>query len=129
MAGYSMNLRNARSQDIVNQIGAAGTLNIMGGTRPPTGGAAGAPLGTLALENPAGTVLNAVLTFTKPNDTPAVGNGTATWARISDGSGNQVADLSLTDTTGNGEVKLNTTTISTGLWMSVQAMQVTEGNP
>jgi hypothetical protein len=129
MAGYAMNLRNDRAQKILDDIGATGTLNIMGGTRPATGAAGGSLLGTLNLLSPAGTLSNAVISFTKPSDAQATGTGTATWARINNSSGTALIDLSLTDTTGNGEVKLNTTAITPGLWMSVQAMQVTEGNP
>jgi|SRR5215469_12121163 len=129
MAGYVMSLRNDRAQKILDDIGATGTLNIMGGTRPATGGAGGAVLGTLNLKSPAGTLSNAVISFTKPDDAQATGTGTATWARILDSGGNPLIDLSLSDTTGAGEVKLNTTAITPGLWMSVQAMQVTEGNP
>lgn len=129
MAGYVIPLRNARAQAILTQIGASGTLTIMGGTRPATGAASSNILGTFLLPNPAGTVANAVLTFTKPPDAQATGTGTATWARINDGSNNPVVDLSVTDTTGNGEIKLNSTAISPSLWMSVQQMQVTEGNP
>jgi|SRR5215469_15360508 len=128
MAGYVMTLRNARAQKILDQIGATGQLQIMGGTRPATGGAAAAPLGVLALMNPAGTLSNAVITFTKPNDAQATGTGTATWARVTDGT-NPVTDLSVSDTSGNGEVKLNTLAITPGLWMSVQQFSVTEGNP
>jgi hypothetical protein len=131
MAGYAMNLRNDRAQKIIDDIGAAGILNIMGGTRPATGAAAGAPLGQIPLKSPAGTLNTATATinFTKPNDAQATGTGSCTWARITDSSNNPLIDLSVSDTTGNGEVQLNTLSISPGLWMSVQTMQVTEGNP
>jgi hypothetical protein len=128
MAGYSMTLRNLRANDILNQLGATGVLQLYDGTRPATGGPATNLLGSVPMMNPAGVVANAVLTFTKPNDAQASGTGTCTWARLSSGS-TQVIDLSVSDTTGNGEVKLNTLSITPGLWMSVQSMVVTEGNP
>lgn len=129
MAGYVLQLRNDRAQAILTNIGSAGKLKLMGGTRPATGAASTNVLGTLLLKNPAGTINNAVLSFTKPDDAQATGTGVATWARVTDASDNPVVDLSVSDTTGNGEVKVNDTNIEPSLWMSVQAMQVTEGNP
>lgn len=129
MAGYSMTLRNQRAQQILNDLGATGVLQIMGGSRPATGQAGGSVLGALPLMSPAGTLNNAIITFTKPNDAQASGTGAATWARLLDASGAPLIDLSVSDTTGNGEVKLNDLNITPGLWMSVQQMIVTEGNP
>ncbi len=131
MAGYDITLRNARLNTIVTQLGASASLLIYGGTRPATGASAGAAplLTTMPLKNPVGAVASAVLTFTKPDDVQASGNGTATWARIVDGSSTPRIDLSLSDTTGSGEVKLNTTAISTGLFISAQSIVCNEGNP
>lgn len=129
MAGYTIPLRNARLQKIVDLAGATAVLLIYGTVRPSTGGAAGgAALVSIPLKSPIGAIAAAVLTFDKPDDVQATGTGTATWARITDGT-NPLIDLSVTDTTGNGEVKLNTTTITTGLFISAQSIQVTEGNP
>jgi purine nucleoside permease len=44
-------------------------------------------------------------------DPSADDSGTATWARFVDGDGNGVIDVDVSDTTGNGFVKLNTTQI------------------
>lgn len=129
MAGYVTSLRNSRLNAIVSACGATGRLLIYSGTRPATGAApSGTLLVTMPLKNPVGTVAAAVLTFTKPDDVQATANGTASWARIDDGT-NAVIDLSLSDTTGVGEVKLNTTTITTGLFVSAQTITVNEGNP
>lgn len=128
MAGYVVSLRNARLQAILDALGSTGVLRIYGGVRPSTGGAAGTPLVEMPLKNPAGTISAAVLTFTKPDDVQATAAGTASWARISAGT-TALIDLSLSDTLGSGEVKLNTTTITVGLFVSAQSIAVTEGNP
>src|SRR5262245_44634546 len=130
MAGYALTLRNDRLQKIIDDVGATGRLLIYAGIRPATAQpATGALLVTIPLKSPIGTILNAVLTFDKPDDVQATGSGTATWARIDNGTtATPQIDLSLSDTTGNGEVKLNTTTITTGLFISAQSIQVTEGN-
>lgn len=128
MAGYSTALRNARLQAIVDALGAGGTLTLYTSPRPATGGTAtGTVLSATPLKNPVGTISSGQLTFTKPDDVQATGAGTATWARLTNG-GTFVADLSVSDTSGSGEVKLNVTSITVGLWISVQSMICVEGN-
>lgn len=131
MAGYNMKLRNDRLQTIVTDLGASANLLIYGGPRPATGAPpTGATLlVTIPLKNPVGTISAAQLTFTKPDDVQATAGGTAAWGRIVSGDSSTMIDLSVTDTTGNGEVKLNTTTISTGLYVSCQSIVCNEGNP
>lgn len=72
-------------------------------------------LGTLTLSKPCGTVTNGVLTFDAiAEEESAQANGTASWARFSDGDGNAVLDASVGLTSSGADFIINTTTIITG---------------
>lgn len=112
---------------LVNQIhaaidagSAAGHLRIYSGARPANPEAAVPGGSTLLvdfeLNDPAfaaatmvGNVASANAEAVDP--VPGAANGTATWFRVSDSAGVAVFDGSVTDQTGNGDLKLATTTI------------------
>jgi hypothetical protein len=130
MAGYVMHLRNERAQNILDDLGASGAVELWSGTRPATGLAGtGTKLVSVPLKSPAGVLANAVITFTKPDDVQATGAGTCTWARLVDSAAAALIDLSVSDVNGAGEIKINDLNVTVGLWVSVQAINVTEGNP
>ncbi|WP_022949511.1 hypothetical protein [Methylohalobius crimeensis] len=68
-------------------------LTLYDGTRPAAGGAATNALGVADLGSPAGTVSGNVLTLALPDSINAAGDGTVTWARITDKDGNWVIDM------------------------------------
>lgn len=70
-------------------------------------------LATLTFSSPCGTVNNGVLTFNTILDEPTAPNtGTAAWARILDGSGNWIADVTVG--TSNADIILNSVDIVQG---------------
>lgn len=73
-----------------------------------------------------GTVAANVLTFgTVTQDSSADASGTATWARVKDGNGLAAFDVDVSDTGGNGAIKLNTTTIAAGGPIAVTSFVLT----
>lgn len=73
-----------------------------------------------------GTVTTNVLTFgTITQDASADNSGTATWARVKDGNGLAAFDVDVSDTGGNGAIKLNTTTIAAGGPIAVTSFVIT----
>lgn len=126
----STTVRNNMLNDITTAIGSAGKLRIYDGARPATGGAATTLLAELALANPAGpSASGGVLTLTVPvTDSSANATGTATWARIVDGSGTFLADMTVTASGGGGDVELVTTSIVATQEVKITSFTITAGN-
>jgi hypothetical protein len=109
---------NAAAQGIADSIdGGAGpgVVRIYGGSMP-----AGANdpivsqtlLAELTLSDPCGVVSNKTLTFSPITmDNSADATATATFARVLNSTGASIIDVDVTDTLGNGAMKLNTTSI------------------
>lgn len=113
---------------ITTFAGAGAKLRIYNGTRPATGGAATTLLAEFTLGSPfAPAASNGVLSPTLPADTTGSAAGTATWFRIVKADGTtQVIDGSVG--TSGSDLNLNTTTISSGLTVSVTGFTITRGN-
>jgi len=132
--GYAMALRTARLaavRDALDAGSAGGTLKFYGAARPPTGSAITNQtlLATLTLADPCGTVTNGVLTFSAiTSDVAADADGTATWARLADSTGQFVADLSVGATGSGADIILNNVNIVTGGEVSISSAIITEGN-
>jgi hypothetical protein len=95
---------------------------------PATAVGAQVKLGTLTCSDPLGSEAAGALTFGAiTQDNAADATGTATWARLKDGAGNARADFDVTNTLGNGVVKLNTTSIVQGGPILVTSFVVTIG--
>lgn len=128
-AGFIAGIRNARLDAITTYVGNGGKFVIYAGTRPATGGAAGTVLSTHTMGSPFASASNGgVLTITLPADVNGSASGTAGWARLfkSDGS-TIVMDLSVG--TAGTDVIINSTTITSGVPVSVSVFNITEGNP
>ena len=135
---FATAIRNNRATQIANAIDAGatpGTLVIYSGNRPATSGGAIDPfnnlvLGTLTFSKPcAASIDNGVLTFAAiAQDTAADNNGTATWARVANGDGGYVMDMDVSNNSGSGDIKLNSTDIIQGGPISVISASITEGN-
>lgn len=130
--------RNAAADAIaalVNGGSGPGVLRVYTGTQPAT--PATAPSGTLlaefTLSDPAFAAAAAgasVLDITPALTDSGITNGTAGYWRICDsteaaGTGLGVIDGSITATGGGGDLTMNTTTISTGVTVTITAGTVT----
>jgi hypothetical protein len=113
-----------------NQPGAC-TLDIYSGTPIETPGTAVTTqvrLGTLTCADPIGSAASGALTFGSiTQDDAADATGTAAWALLRDGSGAGRAVVDVTDTAGNGFLKLNTTSIIVNGPIRVTSFVITIG--
>jgi hypothetical protein len=131
---FSDDLRSARANQIVTQINTGvgpGSLLFYTADQPARGAAITTQtlLGTLAFAEPAGTVTAGVLTFNPlVNDDNADADGIAAWVRVLDGDGVFVMDMTVTDNTGAGPVKMPSTQVYAGGILHVTSMVLTEGN-
>jgi hypothetical protein len=99
-------------------------IEIRDGTRPAGPGttATGTLLATIVLKNPAFTEgSNGVLTIADPDAVTGVATGTATWFRLLTSANVAILDGKVTNNAGTGDLKLATTSITTGLTVDVSA--------
>jgi hypothetical protein len=83
-------------------------------------------LGTATCSDPVATEVNGVITFgAVAQDDAADAGGQAAWVRLFDGDGFAVADFDVSDTAGNGAVKINTVTIVAGGPIRVNSAVIT----
>lgn len=126
--GYNTTLRNAQLAAITTAIGNGGILTIYNGTQPATGGAATTALATFTCGSPfAPAPSAAVLSPTLPGATTGITGGTATWFRLTTSGGAQQIDGTVG--TSGADLNLNTTSIVSGVAVSVTAWTITRGNP
>lgn len=127
MAGFSTTLRDNRAQAIIDFVGNASLMEIYEGTQPATGGAEGTLLAKFTMGTPFGTKSGGVLTGALPADVNATATGTAQWARIYKADDTtQTMDLSVG--TSGTEIILNSTSLTSGVAVSITAITITEGN-
>lgn len=125
-AGYTTTLRNAQLDALTTFVGAGGKLRIYDGTRPATGGTATNLLAEFTLGTPfAPASSGGVLSPNIPSPVNASANGTATWFRVVKADGT----THCLDGSVGSEMSLNTTTVSSGLQLSVTGWTITRGNP
>lgn len=128
--GYNVTLRNAQLDAITTFIGSGAKLQIYSGTRPATGGAISAQvkLAEFVLGTPfAPAAASGTLSPSLPSNTTGLANGTATWFRIVQSDGVTHGIDGSVGTSGT-DLILNTTTVSSGVTISVTAFTVTRGN-
>lgn len=71
-----------------------------------TDGPTGVLLCEVTLNEPLGNIASGVLTWAIPADALVTASGVAKWARFIDGNGAASVDCDVTDTAGNGAIKL-----------------------
>lgn len=131
---FADTLRTTRANAIIAAINAGagpGTMLFYTATQPAKGEAVTTQtlLGTVTFSEPAGTVVDGVLTFaTISDDDSADADGEAAWTRVLDGDGAFVMDMPVTDTTGAGPVKVNSTQFYAGGIIHITSAAFTEGN-
>jgi hypothetical protein len=117
--------------DLIDGGDGAGKLQIYDGTRPAgpdTAVTSQTLLAEFTLNDPAfGDPSNGVKTLDVDPalTTTGLDDGEATWARFVDSDGTAVIDGKVTDSDGDGDIKLNTTTISEGLNLSITSGSIT----
>jgi len=130
--GYSVALRDAKNVAITATVGNAGTLTGYSGVRPATCGTATTALFTFTMGSPFAPASSVgVLTVTNPASTTGLagaGAGTpVTWWRLSTSAAACVMDGSAGISA--SDINFSTTTISTGLPISITSWTITAGNP
>ena len=123
---YSTTLKNAQLDAITTAVGNAGKLRIYDGTKPAFGGAATTLLAEFTLGTPfAASASSGVLSPTTPSAVNASAAGTATWYRVVTSGGTTVIDGDASASA--GDMQLNTTTIGSGVQVSVTSWTITSG--
>lgn len=127
-SGTVRNNRLTALRDAIDGGTGAGLWRIYDGSRPSTCGTATTMLAEITLQDPCGTVSSQVLTFsgTPLSDTSANATGTASWFRIVDSSGTCCVDGNVG--TSGSDLNLNTTSITSGVQVTVSSATITEGN-
>lgn len=118
---YNATLKSARMTDVVTALGSAAKLQIFD--------AGAVKLAELPLSNPAGTVTGAVLTFsgTPLTESSANASGTATNAKVVDGSGTVVISGLTVGSSGPVDITLSSTNIVAGQPFTITAASITHG--
>ena len=127
--GYNVRLRNAQLDAITTDAGAGAKLRIYDGTRPATAGAATTLLAEFTLGSPFAPAASAgALAPTLPSATTGAANGTATWFRVTRADGTTHVLDGSAGTSGTDMI-LNTTSVTSGVAVSVTSWNVSRGNP
>ena len=118
MISVSVALANARLEAVVTFLAlgnSAARVNIYGTTRPASGADPGsAPLVSIPLLEPVGTVTSGVLTITPPESAMISVTGAALWARFVNGNGAPAWDCDVSEEGGPGEVWLDSVALFAG---------------
>lgn len=123
---YSTTLKNAQLDAITTAVGNAGKLRIYDGIKPAFGGTATTLLAEFTLGTPfAAAASSGVLSPTTPSAVTASAAGTATWYRVVTSGGTTVIDGDASASA--GDMQLNTTTIGSGVQVSVTSWTITSG--
>ena len=136
MTVHLANVTARAACDAINALidagGAAGRLQIYDGARPAT--ADEAPVGVMLVEFTLGSPAfqasievgnGATATANNVEAVTALATGTATWFRVVASDDDIVFDGSVTDTAGNGDLKLSTVAIAAGIDVSVVSLTAT----
>ena len=134
-AKFSTQLRNARSQQIVNLIDAdanPGYIEFYTSPQPPVSGdtiTTQTLLGTVTLSKPCGTVSNGILTFDIiTEDASADATGDLAFGRVFNGAGTFVIDGDCGNLVSNAMFKFDSLTVLSGGIIAVSSGALTEGN-
>lgn len=118
----------------VDAAATPGKLIIYDGARPANGDEAVTTqvalvefeMGDPAFAAPVDVTAGAQATANAIAAVPAANSGTASWFRIYDGDDLPLWDGAVTDTTGNGDLKVSSTTVVQGIEVSVVSLTFTQ---
>jgi len=130
--GYNVTLRNSRLDEITALIDAGttgGFIRIYDGARPATGGTVTTLLAELQFSTTSfpAAAAGAISANAISDDTSADNTGTATWFRVVDDLASHVMDGDVG--TSASDLNLNSTSINSGVNVSVTQFDLTAGNP
>lgn len=114
-------IKNARLQVILAAIDVGSDLVICAGTQPAAGAPIVTELGRIPFLNPAGSVTDQVLTLNLTAQVPATAGGDPTWARVENGAGGYVMDLTV-----GAEVIIDPVPVYEGGFLNVQSAAISE---
>ncbi len=130
---YTTAVKNARANALVNQIDAASTpatIILYSGTAPIGVGAitTQVALVTLTLQKPCfASITNGVITLNAITEQMVQATGTAGFARLLDGDGVAIADMTI-GINGSGEdIEIPTVDLIQGSYIRITTGQITEG--
>lgn len=86
-------------------------IRVYDGIPPTTGAVTSNLLVEILLDKPSGSIGNGILTLLSSSINLVSNSGTATWARVITSAGDIAFDLSVSDMTGSGDLKLISTTL------------------
>jgi len=129
---YSVAAKNARAQALASAIDAgasSGSLAIYTGSAPANVGAITdqALLVTLILPEPCSVgVASGILTLASIPEQMVQATGQAAWARLLDGDGNPLADMTVGVTGSGADIELPTVDLIQGSYVRITAGQIVE---
>lgn len=120
--------------DAIDAGASSGSVEIYNGTRPANPSVAVSTQTKLvdfvlpepAFGNAASVSGGAAATANAVTPVNALAAGTATWFRVFDGDGNALFDGDVSDTTGSGDMKVSSTTIVSGIEVSIVSFTFTQ---
>ena len=127
-------MRTARLQTVLDAIDAGigpAEMRFYTSPRPASGAAITTEtlIGTNVLTDPAGTITDAVLSFSPiSDDVSADANGDIGWVRIGDADGAFVMDMDCGESGSGAEIIFNTVTARVGGIIQILSGSLTEGN-
>lgn len=129
---YSVAVRNARAQALTNLIdasSAAGSITIYSGVAPTGVGAITdqVALITIPLQKPCySSITSGVITLSAITEQMVMTTGQAGWARITNGDGVAIADMSVGVNGSGADIELPTVDLIQGAYIRITAGQITE---
>ena len=129
---YTVAVKNARAQALANQIDAsssAGSLTIFTGVAPVGVGAITTQTALVAmpLQKPcSATISNGVLTLANITEQMVQTTGQAAWARLKNGDGVAIADMSVGLAGSGADIELPTISLIQGSYVRITAGQISE---
>ena len=118
LLNFSTTIQQARLAAIKDNIdsgSAGGKLKIYSGTKPTPGASITDQvlLATITFADPCGTISGNTLTFAfaGSGEAQCAAGGTATWARFTSSADVFCADADVSDTNGNGVIKIDSVTL------------------
>lgn len=129
---YTVAVKNARAQALTNLIdasAAAGSITIYSGAAPTGVGAITdqVVLITIPLQKPCfSSITSGVITLAAITEQMVMTTGQAGWARIANGDGVAIADMSVGVNGSGADIELPTVDLIQGAYIRITAGQITE---
>ena len=130
---YTVAVQNARAQALTNLIDAsatAGSITIYTGTPPAAVGTITdqVALITIPLQKPCySSITSGVITLAAITEQMLLQTGQAGWARLKNGDGLAIADMTVGINGSGADIELPTVDLIQGAYIRITAGQITEG--